>query len=265
MHGALKARRIDRKAEINKVKREYYRAHNARLNTFLKQPQATKADKAIRKDTGRTEELVDIAEKRWPTLIEEKLGIVPNVASDGLPTWNRPRFDAYRFATYALQYYSGEIPDGIVTALSGAPVQDRFPWLPPVEKIKLRSRGEKLTATWEGGNVANPSAKVTKRCTSYETLLSKARKPIDLAPTVANAPPGLGGLFAAAILEEFPTIRVRRVPFHERWAGAVSSYTDIRIDGKLRRIVDGTLHAADETADYISTRWPIKQEGVAAR
>lgn len=74
MHGTIK-RKIDRKAELSAIKREWYRAHKARLNTFLNSPQATDADKATRGDAK----------------LSKHVGL--RVASDGIPPWDRPPFD----------------------------------------------------------------------------------------------------------------------------------------------------------------------------
>jgi RNA polymerase sigma factor (sigma-70 family) len=280
MHGTFKTRRKTRRtrkvsdAELV-ARRAYYLAHNAKLRTFLEQPRATEADKAVRKDNERTKELVNMARTRWPTIIEEKIDrTVPAVASDGLPPWDRPRFDAYQFARYELQY-RGEIPDGIIiTVVTRTPVQDRFPWLPGHKKIKPTSRGEKLTATWEGGNLAEP--KVSKGGISHEALLAKARQPIQLVEATGHErvsrPTKVVRRDGSVIIRNVPHVRHdgRLLPrrhvikhsnrawfgndYAKRWNQAAPSYVDIRIAGKVRRVIDGTWHAADEATDYISTQ-----------
>jgi hypothetical protein len=76
-----------------------------------------------------------------------------------------------------------------------------------------------------------PITPVTKRAASYEALLSRAEQAIDFS-----------------------------LVLHQRWATAVSAYADNRIAGKTRRRIDGTWHAPDDSADYLSTK-PRKREG----
>jgi hypothetical protein len=275
MHGTFKKmrRRIRREAEL-RARREYYSAYKAQLNTFLRQPRgATEADKAVRKDNERTKELVNMARTRWPTIIEERIdGTVPAVAADGLPPWDKPRFDVGRFATYPLQY-GGEIPDGTVTEISRAPVQDRFPWLTEVrwrlrdslgrvrfdwspnrDRVRPTSRGEKLPATWEDGNLADP--KVTKGGISYEALLVKSSCPINLfaGPVVAQSVTRNGRVFRRRHVIKHSTRAWFGDDYAKRWNQAAPSYVDIRIAGKVRRVADGTWHAADESLDFLSTQ-----------
>jgi RNA polymerase sigma-E/F/G factor len=66
---------------------------------------------------------------------------------------------------------------------------------------------------------------VTKRALSYEELIVAADRPIDFA-----------------------------VEFHKRWNQAATSYVDNRTAGKARRRIDGTWHATDDAADYLSTK-----------
>jgi hypothetical protein len=115
----------------------------------LGKPQPTRGDKATTRDPGRTKELgrgLNVENPFFDAELFRKLGV--SVAADGIPPWDRPHFDAYWFATYTLQY-SGEIPEGIITAVSRAPVPNRFPWLAD-GKIKPTFCGESLTATWQG-------------------------------------------------------------------------------------------------------------------
>src|SRR5262245_24105081 len=72
-----------------------------------------------------------------------------------------------------------------------------------------RGRGSAGPAVWEGGNVANPSAKITAKfgSSSYEKLFSGSRRPLNLGwTTVPNVSPqwlapgvDTGRLAAAAV------------------------------------------------------------------
>jgi hypothetical protein len=42
--------------------------------------------------------------------------------------------------------------------------------------------------------------------------------------------------------------------YAKRWNQAAASYVDIRIAGKVRRVADGTWHAADGSLDFLSTQ-----------
>jgi RNA polymerase sigma factor (sigma-70 family) len=207
MHGTIKTRAAIEKAEEEKRKREYYAAHKAKLDSFLKQPQATEADKTARKDVRRTKELslgLNVKNPFFDPDLFRELRI--SVAADGLPLWHRPRFDVYWFVTKVPQWSFQTIPDG----------------MPPVIK-PTKTRGDKITATWEGGNLADP---VTKQPgVSLEKLRDKAAELVDFS-----------------------------VAFHKRWSAAASSYVDIRIANKVRRVIDETWRGGDETADYVSAR-----------
>ena len=102
---------------------------------------------------------------------------------------DKPRFDRGRFRTghRSITHYS-EYRGKRTTSVRAADT----------------SCGAAIAATWEDGNGANPSAKSTAKfgSTSFEYLNRRARSAVNLvAATVANAPPNLGRLFAAAIMK----------------------------------------------------------------
>ena len=189
---------------------------------------------------------------------------------------DKPRFDRGRFRTrQSITHYSEY--RGRTTYVRAADT----------------SCGAAIAATWEDGNVANPSAKSTAKfgSTSFEYLNRRARSAVNLvAATVANAPPNLGRLFAAAIMKSKlfrpekierndgrvfirHTILVRhngRLLRHvgrgwfgqnypRRWDQAASCYLDVRIDGKATNSADLTwsqaaARMADEAVGNLSTR-----------
>ena len=208
MHGTIK-RKIDRKAELSAIKREWYRAHKARLNTFLNSPQATDADKATRGDAK----------------LSKHVGL--RVASDGIPPWDRPPFDLGVFKNKTRDAFKLPPTERVIKEWITFTRRSREYFINSSLKGELsRTTGVSLFATWKGGNVANPIAKVTKRALSYEQLLAATRKPLNTN---------------------------RRFAFHNRWAAAVTSFSDIRIAGKFRRISDETLRTTDDNRDYLNT------------
>lgn len=96
-----------------------------------------------------------------------------------------------------------------------------------------RGRGAWLLATWEGGNRANPSSKVTRAAKSHEELVEASK--------------------AAVRFDK---------PYSTRWRNACLSHWDIRLHGKIRRSPDITyeqaakLEAEDALCEYLDNGHP---------
>jgi RNA polymerase sigma factor (sigma-70 family) len=112
---------------------------------------------------------------------------------------DKPRFDRGRFKT------------GTSTSRNLDPVD----WVVTDDLVKVPgARGSILAATWERGNRANPSAKVTGkigRDKSHEKLVEAAQLPVDVT-----------GPYDEKYLGRF----------HQKWRGASKAYADLRRHGK---------------------------------
>jgi RNA polymerase sigma factor (sigma-70 family) len=195
---------------------------------------------------------------------------------------DEPRFDKNRFIAVISQDYT-----------------QGFGGKNPYEqggKYRAGVPGWQLPATCEGASCGGDvSAKSTAKfgSTSYEHLIGKARRPLNLvAATITGAPPGLSRFFVVALVKHkskyfrphkvehddgtttiehvlfvrhngrklryirFPNWFGQNYPW--RWDQPASSYVDIRIDGKASNSADLTwpqaAARADDAFDFFSTR-----------
>jgi hypothetical protein len=201
-------------------------------------------------------------------------------------TWDKSRFDVGVF--WSIQRRRPRYADLFLSKADDGSLLDQI-------KRLAKSTGAPLPATWEDGNVANPSGKLREKfgSSSYEKLFSESRRPLKLGrATVPGVPLDQGRLAAAAVLSMkwlrpyrrrgrlIPRLLIRyngrllphiargwfgaRYPW--RWDWPASRYLDVRIAGKATNSADITLvqaaaRDAEETIDCLATRPnPPKQE-----
>jgi hypothetical protein len=196
--------------------------------------------------------------------------------------WDRPRFDLGAF------YKAGHLDFLDYVVIGTSADSDQTADLRDQLKTLARSTGGTISAIWEGGNVANPRAKITAKfgSSSYESLLSGSRRLLNLGWTTVSSvsPPELGRLAAAAVTKHkllrpyrrdgrlFHNLLIRHngrllpligrgwfgASYPKRWDWSASCYLDIRIDGKASNSADITwiqaaAREAEEAIDCLST------------
>ena len=238
---------------------------DARFINSISKPQPKAADKTQRKDA-------ELSKAR-------KLP----VAADGIPLWDKPKFDKGKFRTREVKWHLPEY--GCALRQTRAIDTDHGAAVPAV--CEGASCGGEVTAK----SPAKPGS------TSFEYLNRRARSADNLvAATVASAPPNLGRFFAAKLmeLELFQPKKIKRPDgsafiqhtilvrhngrllkhvfrewfggkYPHRWDQAASCYLDVRIDGKASNSADLTwsqaaARMADEASGNFSTR-PNKHKG----
>ena len=114
---------------------------------------------------------------------------------------------------------------------------------PRFDKGRFSSR---LFATWEGGNVANPSAKVTARIGATKTYaeLVRAAELVRVDVTVPVTP------------DEIKRYTKR---FHQKWNASRKSYEDLRRHGKTRCSADLTYTQAARSENEASLHRTIDE------
>ena len=134
--------------------------------------------------TSRRDEVIRLAKHYWYVVLNPKdqsfiRAPWPTAADkitkpDGsIPAYDRPRFDLGVFSK------KGRLPDYVdhvvVKTSADSDVADQL-------RTLAKSAGATLPATWENGNVANPSGKVTAKfgSSSYAKLFSESRRPPQL-------------------------------------------------------------------------------------
>jgi RNA polymerase sigma factor (sigma-70 family) len=136
---------------------------------------------------------------------------------------DKPRFDTGRFntttsvSTTTRSFQDGSLPE--LTMVRGA-------------------SGAMLSATWQGGNKAEPSAKVTRPAKSYEDLVRAAEKPILRHVSWQD----YWKLVPARDWGDYKQFLFDR--YKSRWPQVSQSYGDIRRHGKIKKAQDITYAQA---------------------
>jgi hypothetical protein len=271
-----------RREIIRLAKRRWNFVLNAKDQNFIRAPWATAADKLTRRDVEASAGI----RLRWPNDAKPP---TLDIASDGIPPWDKPRFDAGVF--WNIHRNRPPFADLFLSKADDGSLLDQI-------KRLAKSSGATLPATWEGGNVANPDGKLRAkfRSSSYEKLLSESRRPLKLGwAKVKGAPRDHGRLAAAAVMgmkllrpyrqgkRLIHSLEIRHAghllphiargwfgaPYPWRWDQPASRYVDVRIAGKATNSTDVTLtqaagRDAEETIDCLGTHQnPPKQETFA--
>jgi RNA polymerase sigma factor (sigma-70 family) len=130
---------------------------------------------------------------------------------------DKPRFDRGRFKT------GTSVPSNLDPVDWAVVMGDQTDALVKVPGAS----GAILSASWQGGNVSNPSARVTGKIgapKSYEELGRAAELPVDVA--------GPGETYTEEAYRKW--LEAYTKAFHQKWRGASKSHGDLRRHGKIR-------------------------------